>query len=83
MTMVEAQRITGSIHKDIIGIADTAIGGQRIEPDEGDTIKHEIAGKVAIFEVMSPGGDEPAWRYSDGTRTTYRVHVKQIGSENP
>jgi len=58
----------------IIVAADLTFG----EPAEGDRITEVIGGASKTFEVVPPFG-EPAWRWSDPSRTAYRVHVKEIG----
>lgn len=52
----------------------TALG----EPTTGDRISETIGSTVCTFEVMTPDTGEPSWRYSDQTRTVYRVHTKQV-----
>lgn len=47
-------------------------------PAEGDRITETINGAAAVFEVMSPGSGEPAWRYSDPQESVYRLHVKRV-----
>lgn len=50
------------------------------EPAEGDKVTETINGVECVFKVLLPNTGEPAWRWSDGeTRTTYRLHVKQVG----
>ena len=44
------------------------------EPEVGDEI--EFLGHT--YEVLSPNG-EPAWRWSDGFHTAYRIHAKNTG----
>ena len=48
------------------------------EPAEGDLITETINGTACEFKVLRPDTGEPAWRFSDPTRTRYRVHVKQV-----
>jgi hypothetical protein len=45
------------------------------EPSAGDFIETDYLGEKRLFEVLSPGGDEPAWRYSDPHRNMIRVHT--------
>lgn len=57
-------------------------GAGAVEPEPGDYVRETLAdGSVEVFEVMSPGGREPAWRWSDRGRTTYRVHTKRVATE--
>ena len=55
-----------------------AAGGAEFEPAEGDRLAETIGGVACTFEVMRPDTGEPAWRWSDAGRTTYRLHVKQV-----
>ncbi|MBN9521084.1 hypothetical protein J0H58_21625 [bacterium] len=54
----------------------TALG----EPTAGDRITDVVNGVELTFQVQKPGTGEPAWRYSDPGRTTYRIHTKRVGS---
>ena len=47
----------------------TPAAGHRILERDGDT--------VHVYEVMAPG-KEPAWRWSDRFRRTYRIHTKHV-----
>lgn len=49
------------------------------EPAEGDRVAETVNGVACVFEVQRPDTGEPAWRFSDPTRTAYRLHVKQVG----
>ena len=53
----------------------TAVG----EPQEGDRIVRTVNGDALTLEVMRPGTGEPAWRYSDSSRTLFRLHLKRVG----
>jgi hypothetical protein len=53
-----------------INAEDLTIG----QPKAGDRIEDE----GIVYEVNSFGG-EPAWRFSDPNRRTYRVHTKEVG----
>lgn len=44
------------------------------EPQRGDRITEAGQG---TFEAMAPG-NEPCWRWSDQTRTIYRIHTKRV-----
>ena len=48
-----------------------------VEPRAGDRVTETVGGLPVIYE-LAPKGDEPAWRYSDHGRTTYRVHCKRV-----
>lgn len=49
-------------------------------PKAGDRIIEERDGQRHTAEVMAPGG-EPAWRWSDPDRRTYRIHTKHLTTE--
>ena len=59
----------------LITAADLILDGSVVTPNPCDRIT-ESGGEV--YEVMSPGADEPHWRYSDAYRRTLRVHTKQV-----
>lgn len=48
------------------------------EPQEGDRIAETVGGEDCVFEVAPPGTGEPAARWSDVTRTCWRVHCKRV-----
>jgi hypothetical protein len=50
------------------------------EPQVGDRVAETVEGVELVFEVKTPRTGEPAWRYSDPTRTVYRVHAKRVGT---
>ena len=56
-----------------------AVGGNLVEPSPGDEIEIDLGGTIRNLEVSSPGGDAPAWRYSDPFKTRIRAHVTEIG----
>lgn len=58
----------------LVPVASLILGGVAVLPARGDRITE--AG-VGTFEVLAPG-NEPAWRYSDQTRTVLRVHVRRV-----
>lgn len=49
------------------------LDGVEVEPEPGDVLT--IAG-IGRFVVTAPGGNEPAWRYSDRHNTRYRIHTR-------
>lgn len=59
----------------LIEAALLVLGGVPTTPQRGDRITETAAGLV--FEAASPESGEPCWRYSDQTRTLYRVHAKR------
>ena len=60
---------------------DLVLGGQRVEPEAGDEVLEPGETLTRVHEVMSPTRDDPAWRYSDPTRVTLRIHTKHTGQE--
>lgn len=48
-------------------------------PQAGD----RIVDAGTDYEVMSPGGGRPPWRYSDNRKLTMRVHTKAVGEAVP
>lgn len=62
----------------LIPVSDLVLGGSAVTPQRGDRISETIDGVSLTFEVLAPG-TEPAWRYSDAGRQTYRVHCKKVG----
>ena len=64
----------------LIQAADLVLNGERVLPEVGDRIREELAGKTIVCEVMAPQG-QPQFRWCDPSRTTLRVHAKQVGTE--
>ncbi len=60
----------------LIQAADLALG----EPRRGDQIRETRNGTTYVYEVMAPG-NEPAYRFSDPYRKTYRIHTKLVATE--
>lgn len=48
------------------------------EPQDAALIVEVIDGQECVFKVMRPDTGEPAVRYSDNTRTKWRIHCKQV-----
>lgn len=62
----------------LIVAADYNFGAGPVEPDRSDLIDETVPGaKVIRHEVLPEHNAEP-WRWSDESRTTYRIHTKQI-----
>lgn len=57
----------------LVNVDQYTLSSVEVEPEPGDVLT--IAG-VGRFEVCSPGGTEPAWRYSDRHNTRYRIHTR-------
>lgn len=62
----------------LIAASDLVIGGVRQYPERKDIIDVVEGAWVRRYEVLSPGGDEPAWRWSDPNNVAMRVHTKLI-----
>ena len=62
----------------LIAVADLAAAGVAGMPTTGDRITETIAGVPVVFEAMVPDTNEPEARFSDQTRTVYRVHTKRV-----
>ncbi|HEX4131462.1 MAG TPA: hypothetical protein VHZ24_15590 [Pirellulales bacterium] len=67
----------------LIQAADLTLG----EPQRGDQITERSDQATAtqgtatyVYEVMAPG-NEPAYRFSDPYRKTYRIHTKLVATE--
>jgi hypothetical protein len=60
----------------LIQTADLSLG----EPQRSDQIRETQGAKTFVYEVMAPG-KEPAYRFSDPYRKTYRIHTKLVGTE--
>lgn len=61
--------------------AELMLGGQPVVPERGDRIRETQGTTVYIYEVTAPG-KEPCWRYSDSFRKTFRIHTKQVDTED-
>ena len=66
----------------LIDPADYVLAGEAVEPDESHTIEQfdvepddwdDTLEPVRRFDVTSPVQGQPAWRYTDGAQTLYRV----------
>jgi hypothetical protein len=55
---------------------DLVLAGEEVEPCRGDRIIETIGGVEHVYEVLPPGGFEPAWRWMDADQTMLRVHTK-------
>lgn len=64
----------------IIVAADLVLSGSLTTPAKGDTITDagDPDGVSRTWEVLSPGGDEAPWNWSDPYRILIRVHTKQV-----
>lgn len=66
----------------LILAADLVIDGSLTEPMEDDYITRIQGSKKNIFRVLSPGGDEPVFHYSDTGNTMLRIHTKFYDQED-
>ncbi len=60
----------------LIQAADLTLG----EPRRGDQIRETQGSQTFVYEVLAPG-NEPAFRFSDPYRKTYRIHTKLVAME--
>ena len=61
----------------LVAVADLAASGFAGLPATGDRITEVIAGTPMTFEAMVDT-HEPEARYSDATRTVFRIHTKRV-----
>jgi hypothetical protein len=54
--------------------------GVPVEPAEGDRIRDQVSGR--LFEIK-PIPNEPAWRWSEPEKLTWRIHAKEIVEDAP
>ena len=59
----------------LILTSDLVFSAVTITPEPGDEI--ELT-DVGTFEVTSPGGSEPAWRFSGPHRLLLRIHTREV-----
>jgi hypothetical protein len=45
-------------------------------PQIGDRI--QVSGETDVYEVLEPATGEPAFRYTDGTNTEFRIHAMKV-----
>lgn len=73
-----AQGTVREVSKDyMIDVADLVLSGSEIVPAAGDRVIEVSGGVTYTHEVMSFGPD-PAWRWTDAHRRTWRIHTKEI-----
>lgn len=65
----------------LVSTVDLVLNSERVLPEAGDRIEEIDGDQTFVYEVMGPGGDEPAWRYSDPYRRVLRIHTKHVGTE--
>lgn len=59
----------------LIKTSKLTLDNQAILPEPGDRI---VVTGLGTFEVCSPGGNEPDWRYSDAHHLILRIHTREI-----
>lgn len=74
-------RIDFTVQDWFIAASELVIDGEPATPRKGDRIYAISRGMLQTYEVLSPGGDEPAWRWSDASEVTLRVHTKLKAEE--
>jgi hypothetical protein len=64
----------------LIQRSDLTVSGSEVEPALGDRLTETINGVSHVFEVQTPKSGEPVagWRWSDQSRSVYRLHVKRV-----
>jgi hypothetical protein len=65
----------------LVRAADLALGGSPVPPQRGDQIREAAGTQTLMYEVLAPGA-EPPWRWADPYRQMYRIHTKQIATED-
>lgn len=53
------------------------LGGARVEPDRGDTVRLTLNGADIVCRVQFPDPNRPAFKFSDPYRQILRVHTAQ------
>ena len=75
-TQDEGVRLAVEVRDYLITPADLVIGGEVIEPDEGDLIFDSGEGVERTYRVIAVEGE--IWRYTDRYHTLYRIHTKEV-----
>lgn len=57
----------------LIPVSALVLAAVAVQPSRGD----RVTWAGLVYEIVAPGGDPP-WRYSDQTRTVYRIHCKRV-----
>lgn len=79
---VEGLQVRIRIRDYLIDVADYQINEVQVLPQSGDEIVETIGEVDCVFEVFSPGGSEPPWRFSDPGRTRYRIHTREVAADD-
>lgn len=62
----------------LFAVSDLVAAGIPGTPQLGDRVTETIGGTAVTFEITTPDTGEPAVRFSDQTRTVWRVHTKRV-----
>jgi hypothetical protein len=66
--------LTARIRDYLVPVVAYRLNGLATTPQRGDRF---IESDGAVFEALPPSG-EPLWRWSDPSRTTYRIHAQRV-----
>jgi hypothetical protein len=66
--------LTARIRDYLVPVVAYRLNGLATTPQRGDRF---IEADGAVFEALPPSG-EPLWRWSDPSRTTYRIHAQRV-----
>jgi hypothetical protein len=77
VTDTEGFSVTVQTQDWMIDVADLVLGGAATEPQIGDRVT--IRGGQS-YEVLPPSPALAHWRFTSGSRTTYRIHSKPVGT---
>lgn len=72
-----AARVESGTPDVLIPVSGLILAGEATEPKTNDRLQLTINGTLTDLEVL-PVGDGPAWRFSDNTRTRFRVHTREV-----
>lgn len=62
----------------LIDVSDYRFDSTAVEPQHDDEIREAVGDRVHVYRVVSPGGAEAPFRYSDRHRITWRIHTRLI-----
>lgn len=68
-------------HDFLIAADNLVLDGLPVQPQRGDLLVQDQGDRRFTHEVLPFADREPAWRYGDPGRTTYRIHTKLIHDE--
>ncbi|MBI3866814.1 MAG: hypothetical protein HY290_33460 [Planctomycetia bacterium] len=73
-------KVDSEIRDFLIAPADLVLAGEMVLPERGDLIRESDGSTLHLFEVVPVGG-EPPYRYTDPYRNLFRIHVREIDTE--